>query len=62
MIPLREPVARVVMQAGLMQFLRKIAAVLGLTLASARDLARSVLTDEEADDRDHDDGDSARPQ
>jgi len=62
MIPLAEPAVRVVMRAGLMQFLRMVAAALGLTLASISDLARSVLADEEGDDPYRDDGDSAGPQ
>jgi len=58
---LREPAARVVMRAVLVRVLRMIAPVLGLAPASARDLARSVLADDEADETRGDDGDSAKP-
>lgn len=58
MIPLREPVIRVVIRAALMKFLREIALVFGLTLDSARERARSVLAD---DDLHHPDRDASDP-
>lgn len=55
MIPLREPLSRVVIRARVLQILRDIAPVLGLTINSALDIARKVLADDEAEDpRDHD--------
>jgi hypothetical protein len=62
MIPLAVPARRVVMRAGLMRFLRLIAAPLGLTPRDARDLAKSVLTDTAAENSQSDDGGFARRQ
>jgi hypothetical protein len=65
---LREPAAYVIVQARLMQLVRSIAPVLGLTLRSTLELTRSVianLTDNEpddADDVDRDDGNLTRLQ
>jgi hypothetical protein len=46
-VPLREPSARAVMRGGLRCFLATMAAALGLTFTAARDLAQSVLADDD---------------
>jgi phage terminase small subunit len=59
-VPLREPAARAVMRGALRNFLFKMAAALGFTFTAARDLAQSVLADDDQALDHHEDDDSGR--